>query len=462
MVSSSKNSPFDAVVAALPGAASYIVAYSGGVDSHVLLHMLAHRRDTLRAPLLAVHVDHGIHAQSGEWREHCGRVCAELDVPLRTLNVDGVAAPGESPEAAARHARYRALAEWLPEGAALLAAQHRDDQAETLLLQLFRGAGPRGLSSMPARASLGRGMLLRPFLDLARADILGYAQGHDLHWIEDPSNADTRYDRNLLRQSIMPQLRERWPGLSAVLARAAQHQSEQAELAGMLGALDLEYCAQGDRLLLSALKTLQPSRQRNLLRHWIHRRGFALPSRVVLERICTEMLCSRDDAQPLVRWGGAELRRFRGELYLMRRLPDHDVAQCLSWDLRGKLPLTSAGGVLSATPVNGAGLRLPGAHARVEVRFRRGGEFLRLPGASHRQTLKNLLQQHGVPDWERERLPLLYAGGTLAAVPGVAVCEGFQASPGQQGVALHWSRLSGEEPDLIETGAGTTDRSAFP
>lgn len=443
-MSSSKNNPFDAVVAALPGAArSYIVAYSGGVDSHVLLQLLAGRRDALRAPLMAVHVDHGIQAQSGEWRAHCERVCHQLDVPFHALQTNGVAAPGESPEAAARHARYRVLEDWLPDGAVLLTAQHRDDQAETLLLQLFRGAGPRGLSAMPASMALGGGRLLRPFLDLTRADILGWAQTHELDWIEDPSNADTRYDRNLLRHELLPQLQQRWPGLPTVLARAAAHQSEQAGLADALAGVDFLACCSTDheRLLQSGLKSLMPARQRNLLRYWIRQRGFVMPSQAVLERIREEMLFSRDDAQPLVHWGRAELRRYRGELYLMQALPAQDSAECIPWDLRNRPELGTASGVLFARPVTGQGLHLPDSFARVDVRFRRGGESLRLPGASHHRTLKNLLQEHGVPDWERERLPLLYAGDTLVAVPGIAVCEGFQAQAGQAGFTLGWSRL---------------------
>ncbi|VAW79490.1 tRNA(Ile)-lysidine synthetase, partial [hydrothermal vent metagenome] len=308
-MSTSKNNPFDAVAAALPDAAAYAVAYSGGVDSHVLLHLLASQRESLRAPLMAVHVDHGIQSQSDEWRAHCARVCHQLDIPFHALQADGKAGPGESPEAAARHARYRALADWLPEGAVLLTAQHRDDQAETLLLQLFRGAGPRGLSAMPASVPLGRGLLLRPFLDVTRADILAWAQAHDLAWIEDPSNTDTRYDRNLLRHELWPLLQQRWPGLSTVLARAADHQSEQAGLADALAEMDLSSgCRTGENhLVQSALLTLEPARQRNLLRFWIHQQGFAMPSQAVLERIRTEMLFSRDDAQPVVRWGEAEL-----------------------------------------------------------------------------------------------------------------------------------------------------------
>ena len=442
-MSISKNNPFESVVPALPDAASYVVAYSGGVDSHVLLHLLAERREALRAPLMAVHVDHGIQSQSGEWKQHCASVCQQLDVPFHALQANGVAAPGESPEAAARSARYRVLEAWLPEAAALLTGQHREDQAETLLLQLFRGAGPRGLSAMPASMPLGRGRLLRPLLDISRADILARAQEHALEWVEDPSNVDTRYDRNLLRHVLLPQLQARWPGLTGVLARAAQLQSEQAGLADELAAIDFAGCCSvdGERLLQAGLMALSPARQSNLLRYWIHRQGFVMPSQAVMARIREEMLFSREDARPVVHWDNAEMRRYRGELYLMQALPAHDTGQCFHWNLKENLRLDTAGGILSATPATGEGLHLPDAHKCVDVRFRSGGESLRLPGASHHRTLKNLLQEQGVPDWERERLPLLYVGDTLAAIPGLAVCEGFQARPGESGFSLDWSRL---------------------
>ncbi|MGI9321112.1 MAG: tRNA lysidine(34) synthetase TilS, partial [Thiogranum sp.] len=202
----------------LPRAREYWVAFSGGVDSHVLLHLLAEARRQLPGSLAAVHVNHQIQQQSGDWEIHCRSVCEELRVPFHLLRVQGKARAGESPEAAARTARYRALADWLPTDAVLTTAQHRDDQAETLLLQLFRGSGPRGLAAMPENSALGRGRLLRPFLETSRQAIVSYARAHRLRWIEDPSNTDTRYDRNLLRQRIMPELQQQWPGLSKVLA----------------------------------------------------------------------------------------------------------------------------------------------------------------------------------------------------------------------------------------------------
>ena len=207
---SSPKSKLQHALQKLPPAPQYHVAFSGGVDSHVLLHLLASQRETLPGSLGAVHVNHHIQQHAGDWEVHCRSVCEELDIPCHFLRVDGKARRGESPEAAARTARYRALADWLPADAVLLTGQHRDDQAETLLLQLLRGAGPRGLAAMPVVTELGNGRLVRPLLALRRADILDYAHQHRLRWVEDPSNADTRYDRNLLRHRVMPLLQQHW------------------------------------------------------------------------------------------------------------------------------------------------------------------------------------------------------------------------------------------------------------
>ncbi|MEA2081021.1 MAG: tRNA lysidine(34) synthetase TilS, partial [Pseudomonadota bacterium] len=348
MNSSKSKLSAERILKKLPRAPEYWVAFSGGVDSHVLLQLLARARRQLPGTLAAVHVNHQIQQQSGDWEIHCRSVCEELRIPFHLLRVQGRARTGESPEAAARTARYRALADWLPSNAVLITAQHQDDQAETLLLQLFRGAGPRGLAAMPENTALGHGRLLRPLLEISRKAILSYAREHRLRWIEDPSNTDTRYDRNLLRQRIMPELQQHWPGLSKVLARAAGHQADQVELAQALAALDYRVCWRSDSgcLSVSVLQGLPPARQRNLIRYWLEQAGLPLPSQVLLERIRAEMLSGREDASPLVHWPGSEVRRFRDGLYSMTPLPVHDPSSRYRWDFREPLNLDQAGGIL--------------------------------------------------------------------------------------------------------------------
>jgi len=443
-VTSSRSKQLSGILDRLPPAPEYWVAYSGGIDSHVLLHLLVGRRRELKGALAAVHVNHQIQSQSGDWELHCRAICDELDVPFHALRVEGRARTGESPEAVARTARYRGLAEWLPADAVLITAQHQDDQAETLLLQLFRGAGPKGLAAMPETARLGKGWLVRPFLTISRQDIETYARGNRLCWVEDPSNTDVRYDRNLLRQRIMPDLKQRWPGLAAVLSRVAAHQADQLELADALASLDFEQCrvSGSSFLLVSQLAGLSAARQRNLLRYWIADNGFALPRQAVLQRISQEVLLSRADARPVVHWPGAEIRRHRDRMYLMKPLPPHDPSCRLDWDLRTDVTLEDAGGLLTSAPVTGRGIRIPDRQAEIKIRFRQGGETLRIAGSDYHQSLKKCLQGWNIPYWERDRLPLVYINNELAAVAGFCACEGFQASAGEPGRMLHWSRTA--------------------
>jgi tRNA(Ile)-lysidine synthase len=428
----------------LPPAPAYWVAYSGGVDSHALLHLLWRNRTELPGPLGAVHVDHQLQGQSGDWAIHCRAVCEELGVAFHALKVQARPRPGESPEAAARAARYRGLADWLGEGHVLVSGQHLDDQAETLLLQLFRGAGPRGLAAMPERAPLGRGWLVRPMLPVRRDEILAYARQQHLRWVEDPSNTDLRYHRNLLRQRLMPELRLHWPGIARVLARAARHQADQLELADALARQDFNACAigAGRWLSRSALAGLSPARQRNLLRYWVGLNALPLPAEAVVERVRREMLYSGDDARPRVHWPGAEVRRHRDRLYLMPPLSQVYADARHAWDGRETLTLERAGGRLSAQPANGCGLRMPPQGGLFEVCFRRGGEVLQPVGRDHHHALKKLFQAWGVPEWERGRVPLIYLDHRLVAVAGLCVAEGFQAPPGEPGIELHWSRIS--------------------
>ncbi|MCO6411114.1 MAG: tRNA lysidine(34) synthetase TilS, partial [Thiogranum sp.] len=295
----------------------------------------------------------------------------------------------------------------------------------------------------PRQARLGAGWLVRPLLSTERREILDYARRHHLRWVEDPSNTDVRYHRNLLRQRLIPELQQHWPGVTAVLARAADLQADQAEIANALAALDCESCVSIDRrcLSMSRLCALSAARQRNLLRYWIEHNALPLPSRAVLERIREEILSSRPDAVPLVHWPGAEVRRYRDELYLMAPLPAHDPAVRVPIDFSESLTLEIAAGVLSVRKCRGDGLRVPAA-ARTEVAFRRGGESLQPAGRSHHHTLKHLFQEWGVPEWERDRVPLIYVDGELAAVAGLCVSVEHQARSDQEGYVLHWNRAA--------------------
>jgi tRNA(Ile)-lysidine synthase len=435
---------------ARPGIRRLSVGYSGGVDSHVLLHRLANP-DYRDRTLMALYVDHGLQAAATAWGEHCAQVCHALNVPFRVLPIDARPAPGESPEAAARRARYAALAAELGPDAALLTAHHRDDQAETLLLQLLRGAGPHGLAAMPAMSRLGQGWLLRPLLEVDRDELLAYARAHDLQWIEDASNQDIGFDRNYLRHRVLPLLRERWPAVNRTLARSARLCAETATWLDEAAAADLAGVAtdRPDRLAIPALQELSEFRQRHLLRYWLRQLNLPIPDARQLHQILRDVLTAAIDRNPCVHWPGAEVRRYRDMLYAMSPLRPHDARQRFIWraDAKGWPPLDLPGvGQLRMQETMGTGLRLEVlAGGLLIVGFRQGGERFKPAGRRHSQELKKLLQEAGIPPWERERLPLIYVpptptlpregGGSseVAAVVGLGVAADFLAKSGESG-----------------------------
>jgi tRNA(Ile)-lysidine synthase len=432
-----------------------IIGYSGGLDSHVLLHVLAtqgHRWPEQR--LEAIYVDHGLQAVSTTWGEHCAGGCRDLNLPFRVLKIDARPASGESPEAAARRARYAALAAELSSDSALLTAHHRDDQAETLLLQLLRGAGPHGLAAMPAVSRLGQGWLLRPFLEVDRADLLTYARKHGLRWIEDASNADIGFNRNYLRHQVLPLLRERWPAVNRTLNRSARLCAETAAWLDEEAAADWVRVVteRPDRLAIPVFQELSAVRQRNLLRYWLRRLNLPVPDARQLQQIVHDALTAAADRNPCIRWPGAEVRRYRDGLYAMPPLKPHDVSQTFIWqsDANGWPPLDLPGvGRLELRKIVGEGLRYEILQSgSLLVGFRQGGERFRPVGRAHSQELKKLLQEAGIPPWERERLPLVYGvkDGVIAhpllAVVGLGVAADFAVEPGGSGWRLCFSLLN--------------------
>lgn len=425
-----------------PLPARYIIGYSGGLDSTCLLHALAelcaHQSHT---ELLAVHIHHGLSTHADRWAEHCRQQCLALGVAYQQIMVDATAGSGESPEAVARDARYRALGDIVGEGDILLTAHHQDDQAETLLIQLIRGSGVDGISAMPSFAPFFRGHLLRPLLGVTREALHNYALEQCLHWIDDESNNNLRFSRNYLRHQVMPVLRQRWPAVSATLSRTAAHCAEAGGLLGELAMQDMGNCM-GDQprtLRVSALMGISAARQRNLIRYWVQHHGMSTPDSRHLTRIERDLLHCATDAKPVVCWAGVELRRYRDLIYLMPALVEHDSRQVIEWMPHAPLYLPSLSVTLVAQPVVGQGLRI--ADEPLSVRFRCGGERCQPVGRQHHHDLKKLFQALAIPPWRRDRIPLIYIDNRLAAVVGYWVCEPFQAK--------------NDEPGLLVTPAST-------
>lgn len=397
------------------------VAFSGGMDSTVLLTALAQLRDRLPFRLHAAYVDHGLQPASAAWIDHCRRICDDLDLPLTCLVVDARAAPGESPEAAARTARYAALMGLIGPGDRLFTAHHQDDQAETVLLALMRGSGPHGLAAMPAVAPFGPGLLVRPLLGYRRADLDVFARAAGLVWIEDPTNAVLDLDRNLLRHQVLPLLRRRWPSLAHTIARSAAHCADAARLLDRQAAEQIERLALagGAALSVRGLCALPTELGRTTLRYWIRLRGRSMPDQVHLERILTEAVRARRDAMPLVAWPGAEIRRYRDALFLLSPLPPvPEPGSTIPWT-GPSLDLPHGLGSLARSPSESGDVPAP-----LEVRFRVPGARWRPAAEAPSRALKTLFQEAGIAPWVRPYVPLIYAGGELLAVAGVTPSAG--------------------------------------
>lgn len=435
----------------LQQATRIVAAFSGGLDSTVLLHLLreARRSGLLQAPLQALHVNHALQADADRWEQHCRAVCARLGVPFDSVRAPVPAVAGESVEESARNTRHAVFKEKVQAGEAVAVAQHGDDQVETVLFRLLRGSGVAGLAGMPRCRPCGKGMLVRPLLDATRAQLQDYARAHGLSWIEDGSNVDQRFDRNFLRAAVLPQLRQRWPGIGDTIARTAELSGEAAGLLDELAADDMRAAAgpTPGQLAMEPLRSLGAARQRNVLRYWLQqlcrKNAWALPPYRVLARILPEVIDAAPDAEPLLTWGegteAVELRRHRGMLHAMAPLPVPPVG--LAWATAHPLTLPSPLGELELRPSAGGGLprdRL----ATMRVCFRGGGELVKAAGRPTRP-LKKILQEAGVPSWLRARVPLLYVGDELVAVADLLVCEGWaNAAPGNS-CCIEW-----RHPDL--------------
>ena len=396
-----------AALAAHPDGA-LCVAFSGGPDSTALLHALAQLPAARARGLRALHVDHGLHDQSTHWAMQCEAICAAWQVELTVLAVHVERASGDGIEAAARHARYAALADALRPGERLALGHHRDDQIETVLLKLLRGAGPEGLGGMRAQRELGRGVLWRPLLDLPRQALRDYADQHGLGYITDPSNDDRRYSRNRLRHDVLPVLATHWPHAadailhSARLSRAAADALAtqwRAELAALLDPLTQSLDA-------TQWCELAPALREPLLDHWLHECGCSAPTtaqRVQIER----QTQAREGRVPCIRWPGTELHIWKGRFWARPPRAAFDPQWEAPWC--GEPLRLPDGGMLT--------LSSPVALARpLTVRLRRGGERIRPAGDAHTRELRDLFQQGGLPPWQRAACPLIHDGEALIAV----------------------------------------------
>ncbi len=416
--------------------ARYVVAFSGGLDSAVLLHALAASRARHQIAVVAVHVDHGLHAESAAWADHCQAFAAELELEFHGLQVDVDRQSGLGLEAAAREARYAALRNLVKPNDWLLSAHHKDDQAETLLLNLMRGSGPAGLAGIDPIRPLASGWLVRPLLDVSRNDLEKYAGEQDLVWVDDPSNVDQQFDRNYLRHEVLPLLEARWSDAAGRIRRSAALAREATSLLTDLAGADLESVAdRPDRLLISKLLSLSSARQRNVLRHVVSSLGLPMPAAVHLEQIQSHLLDAREDAQPHVTWPGVSVRRYREHLYLLPNAAGDARLPEVMPIVGDRVDLAAGLGTLVLARGAEKGLSDEIIAQGLEVRYRIGGEEFKPSGQSHTRKLKKLLQDEGIVPWMRERLPLLYSGGELVAVADLWIAASAMS---KAGTVIEW------------------------
>lgn len=419
----------------------YCVAFSGGVDSTALLHALATlRREAASFALRGIHVNHRLQPQADDWAKHAQQIAERLDVSMKTLDVKGAPRKGESVEAAARTGRYELFAAELGRDEILLTAHHQDDQLETVLLQLLRGAGVAGLSAMPARARFAGGWHVRPLLEVSRAELADYVSRQELPWIEDASNTDSRFDRNFLRRHVLPALRQRWPSAAANVLRSARHMAEAQQLLDEAARLDMVSARDGKTLQCAALRALDPAHARNVVRYWLREQGFSLPSAARLEEIVTGMLHARVDAMPAMRWAAAEVRRYRDRLYVMSPLPPAPKS-ALTWDWQQQpeLSLGEGLGELRLAESGQGGLRLREPPCPLSVDWRVAGAKLTRAANQPARTLRYLFQEAGIVPWMRPRFPLITADGKAIALADICVDVDYAPPPETRALTLQWT-----------------------
>lgn len=418
-----------------------LLALSGGLDSVVLLHLLAEARLAITFQLHAMHVHHGLSANADSWAEFCTAQCRQLNVPLQVVHVNVAKNPDyknseQGIEAEARQLRYNALFTYAVDGKApdfVVTAHHQDDQAETLLLQLFRGAGVKGLASMAAVDKVRR--LLRPLLNVSRQALQEFALQRELAWCDDESNDNTQYDRNFVRHEVLPVLQSRFNSVNSVLARTAGHMAEASELLEVLASQDVEHLLQHKSLCLQGLSQLSVARAKNVLRWWFSQNCLAMPATEHLNEIVNQLLHAKKDSDLNIKLQHMYLRKYQQRAYLCE--DKTAVPFDLVWDGEPELMLPS-GGKLLFNEVIGSGLAINLGMTKLRITNRDGGERFKPDAQRPTRTLKYLLQEVNMPPWQRLYLPLIYWEDKLAFVPGVGIAHDLEAKDDEPGLEIIW------------------------
>jgi len=429
---------FDLILNTYPQAKKIWIACSGGMDSSVLLHLIFSNKSKISTPLEVVYVNHGLQEKSSEWGDFCKTQCDGYDIPFTQLIINEAVPKGVSVEAWAREKRYALIAQVMAKDDLLFTAHHQDDQVETFFLQALRGAGPRGLSSMPLFKDFANAVHVRPLLNYCRNELLSYANENKLSWQEDESNANTKFDRNYLRNKIIPAFEHRWPAYRETISRLLSHQQDCTALMYEVGLEDLKLVSHENKLSLIALRSLSITRQKNIIFIWLQEQKFESPGSKHINKIISDLINTTNDNATCVNWKNVEIRKYRKYLYASKKMhKDIGVLNC-QWDLASPLKIMDE--TLIAKSKIGSGLSKKKIdNASISVQYRQGGEKIQPNNNDHSKTVKQLFQERGVLPWERDRFPLIYVNDTLAAIPGVCVDKNYSAVNDEPSWQVIWS-----------------------
>lgn len=429
----------------LTKASRLYIAFSGGMDSHVLLHLCA-SVTAFKEKITAVYVDHGLQKEAESWPKHCQTTAAELGVSFIALRVNASTRQGESPEEAARNARYKALKPLVDIDDLLLLAHHKEDQLETVLLQLFRGSGLRGLSGIPKRIEFGKGFIMRPLLEVSKLDMTDYAEKQQLNWVEDPSNQACNFDRNFMRHTILPLLKQRWPSLDKTVSRSAQHCSDAQQLLteSLRDLFNLAYNPFDQSIELKKLEALT-SRQLNwVLRHWFETLRLKPPRQKVLQAIVEQLIQAAEDAIPKIQHQDHLILRYKQKLFCLSAQTFQREPNRIVWPTQNTVLRLANGYSLTLVEAESGISKKLWHTAKVTVSSRQGGEKIKLPGRKNHHDLKKLYQEAQIPPWERDVRPLVFLNEQLAAIAGLWVAEWAWSEGPDDCYQFNWNKSNGK------------------
>jgi tRNA(Ile)-lysidine synthase len=416
---------------------SMTVALSGGLDSVVLLHLLHQLQKTHHFTLKASHVHHGLSKNADKWVKFCEKLCTKLSVPLDVHRIKLPQKKSLGIEGEARQLRYEKLLQTKTDLVVL--AHHEDDQAETFLLQLIRGAGVKGLSSMAHFDDSRR--LWRPLLNASSIDIESYAKKHKLKWIEDESNLNIDFDRNFIRSKVLPILKNRFNHIIKVISRSSSHLAEAQHLLDELAQIDLKNYLKSSnykhKLHVKALDKLSNARAKNVLRYWLENNAQLMPSKDLLDELLRQALTAKKDATIKIELSKEfEIRRYQDEIYIVPKNKNIQKNYEMIWAGESEIILPN-GQKLTFKKVKGRGIHLKFLRdQKLKIRNRQGGESFKPESKRPTKKIKQLLQESDLPPWERDFFPMVFVEDQLASVPNFGVDIKFQTSPKEFGLEV--------------------------